>query len=104
MDALRRRGITDGLVIDLGCGSGILSGVVAGAGYRALGIDISEGMVALARKHVPRASFGSSRSYRPSCPVAWRWRRSVNASTICSIQATRQPKLVKLFRRIYACT
>ena len=47
VDALRRRGITEGLVIDLGCGSGILSGVVTAAGHQALGIDISEGMVAI---------------------------------------------------------
>jgi len=57
VDALRRGRITDGLVIDLGCGSGILSGVVTDAGYRALGVDISEGMVALARKQVLRGEF-----------------------------------------------
>ena len=57
VDALRRGGITEGLVIDLGCGSGILSGVVLSSGYQTLGIDISEGMVALARKHVPGGEF-----------------------------------------------
>ena len=44
-------------MIDLGCGSGILSAAVMELGYRTLGIDISEGMVALARKHVPRGEF-----------------------------------------------
>jgi SAM-dependent methyltransferase len=57
LDALRRRGIDRGLVIDLGCGSGILSREVAEAGYEVLGIDISEAMIAMARQRVPRAEF-----------------------------------------------
>ena len=42
VDELRQRGLSDGLVIDLGCGSGILSGVVSEAGFDVLGIDLSE--------------------------------------------------------------
>jgi SAM-dependent methyltransferase len=57
LDALRRRGIDSGLVIDLGCGSGILSREVADAGYDVLGIDISEAMIAMARERVPQAEF-----------------------------------------------
>src|SRR5262245_24110795 len=34
--ALARQGLTSGLVIDLGCGSGILSEIVANAGYDVL--------------------------------------------------------------------
>src|SRR4051794_25093950 len=47
-DALRRRGIVSGLVIDLGCGSGILSEAMSAAGHDVLGIDISGAMLALA--------------------------------------------------------
>jgi SAM-dependent methyltransferase len=57
VDALRRSGINGGLVIDLGCGSGILSGVVSEAGYDVLGIDISDAMIAMARRRVPRGRF-----------------------------------------------
>jgi SAM-dependent methyltransferase len=46
-----------GLVIDLGCGSGILSQAVSAAGYDVLGFDYSESMLALARKRAPRAEF-----------------------------------------------
>ena len=35
-------------MIDLGCGSGILSRLVSEAGYDVLGLDISEAMVKLA--------------------------------------------------------
>jgi SAM-dependent methyltransferase len=57
LEALRRRGVKRGLVIDLGCGSGILSEQVSAAGYDVLGIDISEGMIALARQRVPAGRF-----------------------------------------------
>ncbi len=46
-----------GLVVDLGCGSGLLARAVSDAGYDVLGIDISEAMVALARNRVPRGQF-----------------------------------------------
>jgi SAM-dependent methyltransferase len=55
--ALQAGGIKEGLVIDLGCGSGILSRAIYQAGYDVLGIDISEAMIALARQRVPRGEF-----------------------------------------------
>jgi SAM-dependent methyltransferase len=54
---LRRRGITDGRVVDLGCGSGIWAGQLAQAGYDVTGIDISSAMIDLARKRVPQGTF-----------------------------------------------
>jgi SAM-dependent methyltransferase len=57
LEALKSGGITQGLVIDLGCGSGILSHAIYQAGYEILGVDISEAMIALARQRVPRGEF-----------------------------------------------
>jgi SAM-dependent methyltransferase len=57
LQALAARGIGSGLIIDLGCGSGILSEQLARAGYDLLGIDISPAMIALARKRVPGGRF-----------------------------------------------
>jgi len=57
VEALQAGGINNGLVIDLGCGSGILSRAIYQAGYDVLGIDISDAMIALARQRVPRAEF-----------------------------------------------
>jgi SAM-dependent methyltransferase len=54
---LRRRGVRDGLVIDLGCGSGILAAELTAAGYDVLGFDLSPAMIALARKRAPLARF-----------------------------------------------
>jgi SAM-dependent methyltransferase len=57
LEELRRRGVDRGLVIDLGCGSGILSEALAAGGFDVLGIDVSPAMVALARTRVPAGRF-----------------------------------------------
>jgi SAM-dependent methyltransferase len=57
LDALRAQGITSGLVVDLGCGSGIWAARLLDAGFDVLGIDISPGMIRLAKKKAPRAKF-----------------------------------------------
>ena len=49
--------IDDGVVVDLGCGSGVSSRVLADAGYRVLGIDPSAPMLELAASRVPEALF-----------------------------------------------
>jgi len=57
LDLLRHAGIRSGLLVDLGCGSGIMAAEVCAAGYDVLGIDISAAMIALARSRAPRARF-----------------------------------------------
>jgi SAM-dependent methyltransferase len=54
---LRQRRIIHGLVVDLGCGSGILGRTLCDAGYHVLGVDQSAAMIAIARKRVPDAEF-----------------------------------------------
>jgi SAM-dependent methyltransferase len=101
VDALKRRGLKGGLVIDLGCGSGILSGVVIGSGYQALGIDISEGMVALARKHVPHAKFRVESLLAAELPHCVAVAAVGECLNYLFDEANRAPKVIKLFRRIY---
>lgn len=55
--ALRKQGIGSGLVVDLGCGSGIWAGRLLKAGYDVLGIDISAAMIRLAKTKAPAATF-----------------------------------------------
>ena len=57
MEILDRNGIYGGLVVDLGCGSGLWARELVDAGYRVLGIDISEAMIELSRNKVPEAEF-----------------------------------------------
>lgn len=54
---LRRCGVSTGLVIDLGCGSGIWAEVLLRSGYRVFGVDVSTAMIRLARKRVPEGKF-----------------------------------------------
>jgi len=42
---LRQYGVMDGLVLDLGCGTGTMTEILANAGYDMIGIDLSEEML-----------------------------------------------------------
>ena len=69
---LRQNGKTGGLVVNLGCGSGILARELCDAGYRVLGFDISPAMIEIARRHAPGADFrlGSFLTAKLPCCVA----------------------------------
>jgi len=54
---LRKAGIRTGLVVDVGCGSGIWAAELTRRGYDVVGIDISSSMIELARKRAPAARF-----------------------------------------------
>lgn len=53
---LREAGIDDGVVVDLGCGSGIWAAELLGAGYDVVGVDASAEMLTLARRRAAGAS------------------------------------------------
>lgn len=57
LDILAQNNIRDGLVVDLGCGSGLSALALTKADYQVLGVDISESMIAIARTRLPRAKF-----------------------------------------------
>ena len=57
LEALEAAGIKQGRVVELGCGSGILSGAMASAGFDVWGCDISPAMIRLARRRVPGGEF-----------------------------------------------
>lgn len=57
LETLREAGICQGLVVDLGCGSGIWGGELVQAGYSVVGADISPAMIELARRRVPQAQW-----------------------------------------------
>ena len=50
-----------GLVVEVGCGSGILARALTDAGFEVLGIDASPAMIELARLHAPDARFEVAR-------------------------------------------
>lgn len=48
---LKEYGVTDGLVLDLGCGTGKLTRLLAKKGYDMIGVDLSEEMLEIALEH-----------------------------------------------------
>ena len=48
LDRLRRAGIEDGILLDLGCGTGNMTELLADAGYDMIGVDLSEEMLNVA--------------------------------------------------------
>ena len=50
-------GMVDGVVADVGCGSGRVTGFLRGLGVDAFGVDLSPGMVEVARREWPGVRF-----------------------------------------------
>ena len=98
---LKKAGITDGLVVDLGCGSGRWARELNRAGYRVLGIDQSRAMIGLARRIAPGSCFkiASLWSVRlPPCKAITSIGECLNYSFD---RASGRGALTRLFRRAY---
>lgn len=65
---MHREGITPSNMVDLGCGSGILCGLLHEAGIPSTGMDLSPGMLSIARTRYPDIPFelGDMTTYEPS--------------------------------------
>ena len=50
-DILSQYGINDGLLLDLGCGTGKMCRIMSGCGYDLIGVDNSPEMLEIAREH-----------------------------------------------------
>ena len=98
---LRGNRIIRGLVIDLGCGSGIWARALTSAGYDVMGIDISRSMVKLARKRAPKARFVSGSFFQmelPPCAAVTAIGECVN---YLFDRSNSRKELARFFRRVY---
>jgi len=98
---LGRARIRDGLVVDLGAGSGITARVLTDAGYEVLGVELSPDMVELARRRAPAARFITSSlldAELPACVAVTAIGECLNYAT--DPRAGRR-RLAPLFARIH---
>lgn len=101
LDLLRRSGIDDGLVVDLGCGSGLWAAELLKADYRVLGIDISEAMIRIAKRRAPQAEFRVESLFKAEIPPC----DAVTSISECFNYLfdpdSNRRTLAPIFRRIY---
>ncbi len=57
VDLLAQRGVREGRVVELGCGTGATAAALSDGGHEVLGVDASRAMIALARQRAPEARF-----------------------------------------------
>lgn len=101
LELFKRNGTADGLIVDLGCGSGLWAAELVKAGYKVLGIDISEAMIGIAKRRAPQAEFRIESLFNvviPRCNAVTSIGECFNY--LFDSANTRQP-LVKIFRRVY---
>ena len=102
LQRLEAAGKHSGLVVELGCGSGITAEILTNAGYAVVGFDISEAMIELARARVPAAQF-QQRSFvdldLPRCDAVIAIGEVLNYRFDAKVSSVR---LAKLFRNVNA--
>jgi SAM-dependent methyltransferase len=101
LEVLDRSKISEGLVVDLGCGSGLWARELTKAGYRVFGVDISQAMIDIARRRVPDAEFRVASLFElgvPPCGAV-----TALGEVLCYLFDPENDRktLVQLFRGIY---
>lgn len=101
LSILRRSGIYGGLVVDLGCGSGIWAGELLKAGYEVSGIDLSQAMIRLARRQTPGAVFRTGSLFRTKLPPCAAVTSIGECINYCFDRSNSRRRLARFFRRVY---
>src|SRR5215204_3844843 len=101
LEILARNGINDGLVVDLGCGSGLWARELVDAGYKVLGIDISEAMIELSRNKVPEAEFRVGSLFQVEIPHCQAVTAVSEVLNYLFDAENEERGLGRLFRRVY---
>ena len=101
LEILHHQKILTGLVVDLGCGSGLLAQELVKASYEVLGIDISPALIDIACQRVPEAKFKVESLFKahiPPCQVVTAVGECFN---YLFDRASNLISLTELFARIY---
>jgi SAM-dependent methyltransferase len=101
LEILGQNGLREGLVVDLGCGSGLWARGLVDAGYRVLGIDISETMVEISRNRVPEAKFRVGSLFDADIPPCQAVTAVSEVLNYLFDPENERRGLTSLFRRVY---
>lgn len=95
---LREHTIHDGLVVDLGSGSGIWARTLVDAGYDVLGVEFSRAMIRLAKRRAPEAQYVHASFFDADIP---RCQAVTSLGECIGYRADRSGQLSGLFQRVY---
>ena len=98
---LRESDVTQGLVVELGCGSGLWVRQLLDAGYSAYGVDQSAAMLKMARRRCPEATFACAsflEARLPSCDAVTAMGEIFN---YLFDEKNARATLARFFRRVY---
>ncbi|HSE41900.1 MAG TPA: class I SAM-dependent methyltransferase [Acidobacteriota bacterium] len=98
---LREHGIHSGLVVDLGCGSGIWARYLHDHGYEVFGVDQSAAMIQLARRTAPAAKFKNGSLFNTTLPSSVAVTSLGECISYLFDRNFKKDSLLKLFRNVY---
>ena len=101
LSLLRQRGPERGLVVEFGCGGGILARDLIEAGYDVIGVDISPAMIEMATARVPQARFVLASAYEFDLPTCSAITALGEVLAYESDQPRSNAALKRFFRRAY---
>jgi SAM-dependent methyltransferase len=101
LEILQKNNIRNGLIVDLGCGSGLSAQEFIKAGYQVIGIDISQSMIELAKKRVPEAEFQVESLFKAEIPTCNAVISIGECLNYLFDSDNNNQTLVNLFQRIY---
>jgi SAM-dependent methyltransferase len=101
LEILAQNEIQSGLVIDLGCGSGLWANELVKANYQVLGVDISAAMIAIAKQRVPQAEFRVDSLFTTAIPPCQAVTSIGECFSYLFDPNNDRQTLIHLFHRIY---
>ncbi|MCG5060523.1 MAG: class I SAM-dependent methyltransferase [Limnoraphis sp. WC205] len=101
LNTLQQPAKNNGLIVNLGCGSGILDQKLYAAGYQVLGIDISADLIAIARQRVPEATFKVESLFTVQIPACIAVTAIGECLNYLFDENNKKTERLKLFQRVY---
>ena len=101
LEILAQNNIRGGLVVDLGCGSGLSALELTKTHYRVLGIDISASLIAIAQNRVSNAEFRVESIFKTHIPFCNAVISIGECFNYLFDEDNNSQTLVQLFERIY---